>query len=207
MPSITLEDIPNEPRNPLLTRLLAKPVARVGPAQHGQGLFATEPLHRGQVAASYPFDFILGETTFYYAWADYGDRMPSGYAVRIDSDYFGGPVVAIPARREHAPFEHAHLINDVKLRPGIPTKAEYARDTRLRENVRLVNGGDLLVAEVTRPIAAGEELLTAYGWRYWAVPPSEMPRRAIDQAIFEVVRARVAAKAGASGRDRRHSTP
>jgi len=198
---LTAEDIPVEVRNPLLATVAARPVARVGPAAHGRGLFAAEPLGAGQVAAAYPADFIVGGTTFYYAWASYGDRMSSRYAVLMDSAFFGEPVMIVPSCRldRHTAFQRAHFINDVKACPGIPTRAEYARDQKRHENARLVNCGDLLVAETTRAVAAGEELLLAYGWRYWAQPIDELPRRVLDRAVFEAVCARLA---GGGGRHR-----
>lgn len=184
------EDVPAEPRNPLMATLSARPRFAVCDAcTHGTGLVATEDIGANEIVAVYPMDFIVTDfPTFYYAWTPYSSCMPHTYEMKIKSSYFDAIVVGVPsASKKHAPFAKAHFINDVKQRPGIPTRAEYERDAKRHANVNFVDCVDLVVAQTLKPIAKGTELLTAYGYSYWAPSVPQIAKCVIAAGLREAV--------------------
>lgn len=185
------DDVPRESRNPLLATLHARPrfVVRDDCA-HGTGLVASEDVGANEVVAVYPIDFVVGTGfTFYYAWTAYDSCMPDTYTMEIDSAYFGTVVRCRPSSGPgvHGPFAKAHLINDVKQGPGIPTRREYERDASVHANVAFVDCTDLVVAETTRPVAKGTEFRASYGYTYWAPSIAGIAERAVASGIREAV--------------------
>jgi len=188
--AFSCEDVPREARNPLTATLSALPRFTVcDTCTHGRGLVATEDVGADEVIAVYPIDFVVsGFPTFYYAWSPYHSCMPHTYIMEIDSAYFGSVIRGVPASREHAPFAKAHLINDVKQRPGIPTRREYERDAALHANVAFIDCLDMVVAQTIKPVAKGSEFLAAYGHSYWAPSISDIAKRCIEAGIRTAVR-------------------
>jgi len=183
----TCDHIPRDPRNPLLSTLSGTPKFQIAECTYGRGLVAVEDIPAHEVIAVYPMDYIIGTTTFYYAWTRYNQRMSDGYAIEFQSPYFEATVRGMPSTAPHAAFAHAHLLNDVKQTEGVPTRREYEQDTKTHANVAFVDCNDMIVAETLRPVSKGEEFLVAYGYTYWAPPIEEIALRAIAEAVYTVV--------------------
>ena len=183
----TSDHIPRDRRNPLLSTLAGTPKFQIAECTHGRGLVATEDIPANEVVAVYPMDYIVGTTTFYYAWARYNQRMPDRYTMEFQSPYFGATVRGVPSTAPHTAFAHAHLLNDVKQTVGVPTRSEYEQDAKKHANVAFVDCSDMIVAETLRPVSKGDELLVAYGYTYWAPSVEGIAFRAIAAAVYTAV--------------------
>lgn len=181
------EDIPLERRNPLLTSFYCKPKFEIKKSVHGNGLFATEDIAAHEVVALYPIDYVFAKETFYYKWNKFEDRLPSTYSIVLNSFFFDTKIQAFPSKTQPNPFAQAHIINDVKHYPGIPTKHQYELDKLTYENVHLIDCGDIIVAETCKPVAKGSELLLAYGYSYWNYSVETLVKNAVEDGVFEGV--------------------
>lgn len=160
------------------------PRAHAAPSPlHGTGLFASEPLEPGTVAALYPMHALGDSSTCLTCDADGADAAHFGgggadWPYRIDlpvSPRLEGWAEDLwidsnPARDARAGWL-GHLVNEGETCAGGSDEqiVDYYEATLARANCFLVPFGDtpLMCWATTKPVGAGEELLGVYGHDYW----------------------------------------
>lgn len=171
-----ISDVSKLPRFP--------PKTEIRRSTYGRGLFATQPIEKGEVIAYYPADYILtiDKNGLCAVYADtpkeYTDHIHDLYQLNILKDEHGNSYnISADPLIKHEPIFNAHFINDPCT--DAHTLKRYATaDTLLKNILRyckeqknrnaILSKHDKFAFSVAvKDISENEEITHSYGLNYW----------------------------------------
>ena len=166
VPYVNYQELGDE----IMKNIVFKPLVEVRPSPiAGNGVFALEDIPAGSIATIYPMDLVYTKLKTkkkkaktdcwgikFDEYAQYG--LESGVS---DLVYCGNPA------NKH-PMFLGHLLNDSSNCGRGPKEIiKYLLGRKFKQNCVFGNVGELRTINTTKDIKKGEELLVAYGVKYW----------------------------------------
>ena len=169
-----------------LRKFLPEPVCEVRPSKiHGLGVFATQDIDAGSYLTMYPCDgvawypeigrFKHGDGGVCFGWPEKVSFIERHSYQQVIEPPPGARALAIFGNPEHHADPHfvGHMINDGAVCKTPESATVYKAISAAKLNSSFV--ADFCAHMSTRPIKAGEEILTSYGTTYWLTLHAEKP--------------------------------